>query len=79
MKQRMKNPYFWIGLLGIIFTASNINPTSITSWNILFNNFMEILNNPYMLGSVIMAIIGVVSNPTDECFKFINQKERNKK
>nr|DAE09652.1 MAG TPA: holin [Myoviridae sp. ctjhW4] len=34
-KVRVKNIYFWIGLVGVIFTAVGANPAMLTSWTIL--------------------------------------------
>ena len=60
---RFKNPYFWIGLLGVIFTAMGIDINNIPSWDMLFNQIMEVFKSPSMLISVIAAITGVVINP----------------
>lgn len=64
MNLRIKNIYFIIGLIGIGLTAAGISPESLTSWDILFNNLLNVLNNPFMLVSVIMAVLGVFVDPT---------------
>lgn len=56
---RAKNPFFWIGLLGVVFTAAGINIESLTSWGVLFQNILAILENPFLLVSVIAAVLGV--------------------
>ena len=61
MKDRFKNPYFWFGLIGVICSAVNINIESITSWEILYKGILNVLGNPFLLLSVIMAITGVIS------------------
>ena len=59
-----KDIYTWIGLFGVIGTAAGINAESLTSWNILFENIMNVIQNPYLLGCVIMAVVGVLNkNP----------------
>lgn len=75
MIKRYKNVGFWIGLIGIVCTAIGIEPSTITSWDILLNNLMEVLKNPYMLVSVIMAITGVFVNPTTPGLKDNSKKE----
>ena len=35
-KVRAKNPYFWIGLIDVIFASVVIKPEMITSWGILW-------------------------------------------
>ena len=59
-----KNVGFWIGIVGIVLTAAGIDPASITSWDILFNNIVEVIKNPYMLVTIIMAVVGVFTDPT---------------
>lgn len=63
-KLRARNPYFWFGLIGIIFTAIGVKPEMFTSWSILAGKLIEVLDNPFMLGSVVVAIVGVVCDPT---------------
>ena len=64
MNNRFKNPYFWFGLVGVICAAANISIESLTSWEILYENLMNILAIPFLLSSVIVAVVGVFVNPT---------------
>lgn len=66
---RFKNPWFWIGILGVIFTAMGISPETITSWTILKDQLISLISNPYMLVTVIMAVLGVFVNPTTKGIK----------
>ncbi len=68
-KVRLKNPYFWLGILGAIFMAMDINFQDVTSWSIFVEHFKELINNPYMLFSVIFVVIGIVTDPTTSGFK----------
>lgn len=61
---RFKNPWFWVGILGVIFTAMGVSPESITSWEILKAQIFDLLGNPYMLFSVFVAVLGVFIDPT---------------
>lgn len=69
IKERFKNPYFIIGLLGVIFAAAGISFDSLTNWSIFWQNILNILNNPFLLASVITAVIGVFVDPSTEGFK----------
>lgn len=61
---RLKNPWFWVGLAGIILTAMGISPEMLTSWDILWENIKALLTNPFMLGSVALSVLGVFVDPT---------------
>ena len=63
-KIRIKNPYFWMGLGGAIVAASGISPESITSWSMIGDVSLDFVKNPFAVISVIIAIIGVVLDPT---------------
>lgn len=63
-KVRFKNPYFWVGIIGVILTAAHISPEVLTSWPLLAGAFIGIVNNPFVLGSVLLAVLGVVLDPT---------------
>lgn len=64
IKKRVVNPYFWLGVGGVVLTAIHVTPETFTSWSILSEKVIDVLSNPYMLGSVIVAIFGVLNNPT---------------
>ena len=63
-KVRIKNVTWWIGLLGVILTAMGISPEMLTDWGIVVENFKNFISNPFLLGSVIVAIIGYNNDPT---------------
>lgn len=64
LKVRMKNPWFWIGIVGIILTATGISPAMLTSWGILWDNLKELVQNPFLLGSAALSILSVFVDPT---------------
>ena len=61
---RYKNPYFWIGLLGVIFTAIDADIEMFTNWQIVIDSIKNVFSNPYMILNIIMAIIGLINDPT---------------
>ena len=63
-KVRIKNPYFWFGLVAIILTAVGAEPEIFTSWDILVGQVKQLLGNPFALGCVVVAIVGYVNDPT---------------
>ncbi len=66
---RYKNPYFWFGLIGVILAAMGISPEMLTSWDTVGQAVKELISNPFMIGSVIMAVTGVFVDPTTRGIK----------
>ena len=64
MKVRVKNPWFWVGLVGIILTAMGLDLETLTSWGVLWDSIVSLISNPFMLGSVVLAVLGVFVDPT---------------
>lgn len=69
MKNRIKNPYFWLGLGGVIFSSAGVDFKALTSWNLLANTLLDILANPVAVVAVIAAIIGVFVDPSTKGLK----------
>ena len=63
--ERFKSPVVIGGLISIVITISGINPNNMTSWEILFENLIGILQNPFILISIIYQIFAFLNNPTD--------------
>ncbi len=61
---RIKNPYFWITLISVILTAMGVSPEMLTSWGAVLNAVKELFSNPFLLGCSIIAVIGVLNDPT---------------
>ena len=63
-KLRAKNPTFWIGLIGIFLSVIGVSPESLTSWDAVGNMLLTFIQNPVAMVSVVMAFIGVFTDPT---------------
>ena len=61
---RMKNPWFWIGLIGVFLTAIGVSPETLTSWAALRTALSDLLGNPYLLASAALALLGQFIDPT---------------
>ena len=61
---RFKNPWFWVGLCGTILAAFGVCPEMFTSWNAVWDAVANMVSNPYMLVSVVLAVLGVFVDPT---------------
>ena len=64
MKNRIKNPYFWIGIIGIVLTAMGVNAETFTTWQAVADALLALIKNPYLLGSVAIAVLGVFVDPS---------------
>ena len=61
---RVKNPWFWISLGGVILAAMGVSPEMFTSWNAVWDAVVELFMNPFKLGCVVLAVMGVFIDPT---------------
>lgn len=61
---RMRNPWFWVGLGGTILTAMNVSPAMFTSWALVGQEVIALVSNPFRLGCVALAVMGVFVDPT---------------
>lgn len=68
-KNRFKNPWFWIGLIGIMATAVGADVKEFNSWESVGEEITEVISNPYMLGCMVAAVLGVFVDPTTKGIK----------
>ena len=56
---KFKNPYFWLSMFALVFSASGVEFNELTSWALLGEALVDILNNPVSIISVITAMLGI--------------------
>ena len=61
---RFKNPWFWVGLGGVILSAMRVSPEMFTTWGAVWEAVVSLFSNPFMLVSVVLAVLGVFVDPT---------------
>ena len=61
---RFKNFWFWVGIIGVVLAAMGVSPEMLTSWGDVADAFIALVKNPYMIASVVMAVAGVLTDPT---------------
>ena len=64
MSKRMKNPYFWTGIVAVLITALGVNPAELTSWDALGQLFIDLSKNPFLIGTALWALITVYIDPS---------------
>lgn len=59
MNEKFKNPYFWLSVFALLFSASGIDFQTLTSWSLLAQALLSILLNPVAVVAVITAFLGI--------------------
>ena len=58
MKEKLKNPYFWLSVFALIFSAAGVDFQTLTSWQFLGQALVDILLTPVAIVAVITAFLG---------------------
>lgn len=61
---RLKNPWFWVGVVSIIITAIGLDPTTMTSWGAVLDAVEAVFRNPVQLVTAVLAVLAVFVDPT---------------
>lgn len=48
----------------MIMTAMGAEPEMFTNWGLIYQQMKELISNPFMLASVVLAVTGVLFDPT---------------
>ena len=62
MKNKLKNPYFLLGIVAVIFSAANIEVATLTSWPLLATALLSIVNSPFTLLCVVLALLAMFND-----------------
>ena len=72
---KFRNPYFWLSIFALIFSASGIEFNTLTSWQLLGEEIINILNNPVSIVSVITAMLGIWNDNSTKGMDKLKNKE----
>ena len=72
---KLKNPYFYLSVIGLIFSASGVDFTQLTSWNLFWQALLGILENPVCVVAVITALLGIWNDNSTKGLDRIKNKE----
>lgn len=61
---RYKNPWFYVGIGGMLLIAMGIEPETLTSWKLVGDAIMQFISNPVAIFGAVAAMLGVFTNPT---------------
>lgn len=68
IKARMKNPWFWAGVLSVVCVAVGANPESFTTWHSVWKQAVHVVSNPFLLITVTLAVLGQFVDPSTSGF-----------
>lgn len=79
MKEKLKNPYFWLSVFALIFSAAGVDFQQLTNWHLLGQALVGILLNPVAIVAIITAFLGIWNDNStkglDNPFKKDEEKE----
>mgnify|MGYP000986447908 FL=1 len=64
--ERYKNPWFWVGIGGIVLTSLQVEASTLTTWASVGELIIKTASKPFLLGPTAMAVLGVFINPTSK-------------
>ena len=76
MKEKLKNPYFWLSAIALIFSASGVDFNALTSWKLLGEALFGIVQNPVAVVAVITAFLGIWNDNSTKALDKINIKNK---
>ena len=62
MKNKLKNPYFILGVISVIFASAGVDVATLSSWPLLAAALLSILNSPFTLLCVIFALLAMFND-----------------
>ena len=72
---KLKNPYFYLSVVALIFSASGVDFNELTSWNLLGKALIDIINNPVCVVAVITTFLGIWNDNSTKGLDGIKGKE----
>lgn len=64
--ERLKSPVVIFGLVAVVLSAAQISPANLTSWEVLWENLIAFVSNPFLLGTAIVSVYAFLNNPTNK-------------
>lgn len=74
---KLRNGYFWLSLVALIFSAAGIDFNALTDWNLFGQALLSIINNPVSVVAVITAMLGIWNNNSEPGLDKLKQPKEN--
>lgn len=79
-KVRLHNPAWWLGMVGIVMSPIlaylGLAYSDLTTWSSLADVFMKFISNPYLIGTVVVAVLGTIGVTVDPTTKGLSDSVR---
>ena len=79
-KVRIKSPQFWIGILGVIASPVlayyGLSYADMTTWESIGSVLAQFFTNPFLIGTVVMAVLSCIGVLTDPTTKGVSDSEQ---
>ena len=62
MKNKLRNPYFLLGIVAVIFASAGVDVATLSSWPLLAAALLSIVNSPFTLLCVIFALLAMFND-----------------
>ena len=59
---KFKNPYFYLGIVAVVFSAAGVDIATLSSWPLLAAALLSIVNSPFTLLCVILALLAMFND-----------------
>ena len=59
---KLKNPYFLLGVVAVIFASAGVDIATLSSWPLLAAALLSIVNSPFTLLCVIFALLAMFND-----------------
>ena len=73
MKDKLRNPYFLLGIVAVIFASAGVDVATLSSWPLLVAALLSIVNNPFTLLCVIFALLAMFNDNSTPGLDGINK------
>lgn len=79
-KVRLYNPTWWLGMIGIVMSPVlaylGLAYSDLTTWSSLADVSVKFISNPYLIGTVIVSVLGAIGVTVDPTTKGISDSNR---
>ena len=62
MKDKLRNPYFLLGIVAVVFASAGVDIATLSSWPLLVDALLSIVNSPFTLLCVIFALLAMFND-----------------